>query len=54
MDNIALVHVDAGELLGKYIDFEVSRGKIQSANFICFLAAGTPLTDGSTIQAKYL
>jgi hypothetical protein len=54
VENVGLMHVDAGELLVKYIDFEIKREKISSANLLCFMAAGTPFTDGGAIQAKYI
>ena len=52
VDNIGFYHIDAGELLVKYIDFEIKRGKIAFANLLCFMAAGTPFSDGAAIQSK--
>ena len=54
LDNVGLMHVDAGEMLVKYIDFLMGRENLQMANLICFLAAGTPLNDGKDVQTKYL
>lgn len=54
MDHVGLTNVESGELLIKYVDHEVSQKKIQSANLICFLAVGAPLTDGAAVQAKYI
>ena len=54
LDHVGLTNVEAGELLIKYVDHEVSQKKVQSANLICFLAVGAPLSDGAAVQAKYI